>query len=403
MGIKRVMSLLSIACIAFSGCAGPLAKNNWDKYAHEELSALIKENGSSSETYNASKKPYAVFDFDDTSIIGDIGVATMIYQLDNLELRISPEGIWSAFTDLFHNIDAPIAGMDAVSPRMLATDILNDYNYLYDKYISGREMSLEDIRKTDEFKDFRAKTYALCAASDALGYETGCLWILRLFNGMTKDEVREVAAKAAEDALKVKKIHKDVWESPKTGEAGKVRVEVTRGLGIPEEMTDLYRALTDNGIEVYICSASMKEVVEAVACNPEYGFNLPPENVFGIMLKGGGIIRAAYDPNYIPTFKEGKVRCIRRFIAPNHGGNDPVLVGGDSNGDYEMLTYFEGLKAGLIINCERGGNIAELSSRAMEEAGKDLTGTRYLLQGRNYAKKKFVKGMESRNKLAVKK
>lgn len=40
-----------------------------------------------------------------------------------------------------------------------------------------------------------------------------------------------------------------------------------------------------NGIDVYVVSASMKEVVEVFASNPKYGYNIPKENVFGMELE----------------------------------------------------------------------------------------------------------------------
>ena len=387
------MALTLVSC-----SKGTLRKGNWEKYNYSALSALIRENGNRSEGYGDRPRPYAVFDFDNTSIIGDIEVATLIYQLEHLELRIAPETLWNTLTDLYPDIDAPVAGLDGVSARMLATDVLNDYIFLFDKYISSSEMSLEQIRKTPQFLDFRAKTYALSAGSDALGYEAGCLWILKLFNGMTKDEVRALAEKAADDALSRRRLSREIWVSPDMGEAGRVEVGIIRGLGIAPEMTDLYGTLQENGIDVYICSASMKEVVEAVACNPKYGFNVPQDNVYGIRLKGSGIIRAAYDPAWVPTFKEGKVTCIRTSIAPHHGGRGPILAAGDSNGDYEMLTRFDDLKIGLIINCGNSGGIGELSETAASPAGRaeGITGTRYLLQGRDASKKKFVKSTESK-------
>lgn len=398
--MRKGLILCAVAAFVAAGCGkAPLAKGNWEKLNRERLNEIIIGNGSSSDSYSPQQRPYAVFDFDNTTIIGDIAVATMVYQLENLRMRMSPEEIWTALTDLFPNIDAPVEGRPGVSVRMLATDIANDYAFLYERYISGAEMKLEEIRKTPEFLDFRAKTYALSAASDALGYETGCLWIIRLHNGMTRDEVRALAADAAEAEFARKRISREVWESPDMGEAGRVKVEVMRGLGLSDEMRNLYKALKNNGIDTYICSASMKEIVEAVACDPKYGLDVPAENVFGIMLKGGGIIRAAYDPNWEPTFKEGKVKCIRQNILRKHGGAEPLIVAGDSNGDYNMLTEFRNLKAGLIIDCGGSGAIAELSQQALATKEEEVSGTRYLLQGRDLAKKKFIKKNISKNKL----
>jgi phosphoserine phosphatase len=50
---------------------------------------------------------------------------------------------------------------------------------------------------------------------------------------------------------------------------------------------ELYNALMDNGIAVYVISASHEELVRMVASDPKYGYNVPPQNVIGVttMLK----------------------------------------------------------------------------------------------------------------------
>jgi len=45
---------------------------------------------------------------------------------------------------------------------------------------------------------------------------------------------------------------------------------------------ELFKALMDNGIEVYIVSASHEELVRMVASDPQYGYNVKPENVLGV-------------------------------------------------------------------------------------------------------------------------
>ena len=60
----------------------------------------------------------------------------------------------------------------------------------------------------------------------------------------------------------------------------------------------------------------------------------------------------------------------------------PVLVAGDSNGDYEMLTAFKDLKLGLIINAGNGGAIGELA-----ESGNP----KYVVQNRDLALGVFVR------------
>ena len=121
---------------------------------------------------------------------------------------------------------------------------------------------------------------------------------------------------------------------------------------------DTYNALRRAGITPYICSASLEWLVEALACDPENGLGMAPEEVFGVRFSDGG-----YDPAYVQPFKEGKVACIDSLIAPLHGGAQPVLVAGDSSGDVAMLTAYPDMKVGLIMNQHRGGEIEALADR----------------------------------------
>ncbi|MGM9765311.1 MAG: hypothetical protein ACI3ZO_03030, partial [Candidatus Cryptobacteroides sp.] len=85
---------------------------------------------------------------------------------------------------------------------------------------------------------------------------------------------------------------------------------------------------------------------------------------------GGGFV-----PGYDQTFMDGKVACIRKLIAPRHGGKDPVLVAGDSSGDYQMLTSFEGMKLGLIF--DRGSSS---SLRTLIDKVQSTDGSPYAVQ-----------------------
>lgn len=147
-------------------------------------------------------------------------------------------------------------------------------------------------------------------------------------------------------------------------DCGKVSGTHPEGIGVSNEMKSLYKTLKANGIDVFIVSASLKTVVEAMACGPEFGFDMEPDHVFGLRMKetADGRFSAEYDESYIQTFKEGKTGAIKEYVAPSHGGKGPCLVAGDSNGDYNMLTDFDDMKVGLIINCGNKGNIGALAS-----------------------------------------
>ena len=142
-----------------------------------------------------------------------------------------------------------------------------------------------------------------------------------------------------------------------TGTTDSVRMAFL-GIYFSPEMKDLFNCLKDDKIDVYVCSASLELIVEVLACDPQIGAGLPPEQVFGLRFIPSEHLIARYDESYVQPIGPGKVTCIETLIAPSHGGRGPVLVGGDSNGDVPMLTAFEGMQRGLIIDVGRRADSA---------------------------------------------
>ena len=154
--------------------------------------------------------------------------------------------------------------------------------------------------------------------------------------------------------------------------------------------------LRENGIDVYVSTAAVEYVVEAFAGNPDYGYNVPEDNVIGIRMQfddEGRIKSEIVDPSeHAINVKQGKVDNIVRYLVPEYDRN-PILIGGDSSGDYEMMTQFSGLndtemvndreplQLVLISNCVKTGNIGELSALAASQMGED--DPQLVLQGRN--------------------
>ena len=181
-----------------------------------------------------------------------------------------------------------------------------------------------------------------------------------------------------------------VWESPEMGQAGKVSYIIPDGLALSQEMRNLYKALPENGIDVYVYSASMEAVVEAMACDPQY-LGLDTAQVFSLRLVKGedGLISQDYLPGYVQPYKTGKTEAIRTYTTPRYDGRDPVLIGGDSNGDYSMLTSFPGMRVGLIIDKgQTEPGIGDLRKLALDaEAGG--APSKYVLQRRGDPEPKF--------------
>lgn len=303
-----------------------LEKGMWEDKLYARLSRLIEENGSSSPNYKPNQKPYAVFDWDNTTIINDIGEATFVYQINNLAFKLTPDAFVQAirtglssenFSDDYRNKDNEPVNIDKI-----AADLAADYSSLYNAYqgMAGSQ-SLEEVKKTVEYQDFRAKLlYLYEAIGDTFSSDISYPWVTYLYAGMTSEEVQALTEKSIDYALKDELAY-ETWESPESlkGQAGQVSITYKRGVRSVKEMQNLYASLMANGIDVYICSAFYYDVIYAYATNPKYGYNIPKDNVFGMRLAKDdqGIIQAQFDTNYVQTQGDGKTETIR--LSPKGG------------------------------------------------------------------------------------
>ncbi|MDO9439488.1 MAG: HAD family hydrolase, partial [Beijerinckiaceae bacterium] len=152
------------------------------------------------------------------------------------------------------------------------------------------------------------------------------------------------------------------------------------GIRLTTEIASLMDALTREGIDVYVCTASYENVVAVFATTPKYGYNIPRANVIGLRLETSGpFIQNKYKANWPLTWGPGKTVAIKRELAAKKGYG-PVLVAGDSDGDYDMLRDFPDTKVSLIVNRLKKGKIGELSKRAVDTI--EAKDARYMLQGR---------------------
>ena len=318
-------------------CAPVLERGEWEEDTYNALCSVLKD--------KSLRGGYAVFDCDNTTVLHDVTHTLMIYQIENL---LFVDAVESKFLYGLPRTDFPLESLGMTADEM-GERLLAQYRDLRAMLDGG--MSIEDVHGTSEYVDFRAGFLALY---DSIGdnYEYGelCLWEPMLFSGLPQETALE--------SLKYWLSQGRVWNEEWVSTDGRFRGTAQKGLVITQDMKNLYGALRRAGITPYICSASLEWLVEALACDPENGLGVAPDEVFGVRFSDGG-----YDPSYVQPFKEGKVSCIDNLIAPNHGGAQPVLVAGDSSGDVAMLTAYPDMKVGLIMNQHRGGEIEALADR----------------------------------------
>lgn len=138
---------------------------------------------------------------------------------------------------------------------------------------------------------------------------------------------------------------------------------------------ELINLLTQNGIEVYVITAALEELVRMVVSDPKYGINIKPENVIGLttllinpethevttarkQIEKGFFWDDVFskDHHYSmeitshmcgpQTFYEGKLTAMKTYI---HPFKLPILAAGDSPSDHCLLFSSDHAKGGLKL------------------------------------------------------
>ncbi|MBQ6016106.1 MAG: hypothetical protein IJL22_07410 [Bacteroidales bacterium] len=395
--IKPFKSLILVAAaISMTACNAPMPRGNWSKAPYMALCQLMKECKAEADAAGHNVN-YAVFDYDNTTVLQDVELASTAWQIENLRFKFTPDQVEDIFSYSIPDPDKALPGIGAegISSRMLIADITSDYRAMLESagVSCGWELTpeqLAEVQQMPEFQDIRAKIWCLYEGLFfAFSYHEAFPVLMAMFHGLTYPEVDALMKEGIAAQVAKGRLGDVVWESPEMGQAGKVSYIIPDGLALSQEMRNLYKALPENGIDVYVYSASMEAVVEAMACDPQY-LGLDTAQVFSLRLVKGeeGLVSQDYLPGYVQPYKTGKTEAIRTYTTPKYG-RDPVLIGGDSNGDYSMLTSFPGMRVGLIIDKgQTESGIGDLRKQALEaEAGG--APSKYVLQRRGDPKPEF--------------
>ena len=388
--------LIVAAAILMTACNAPMPRGNWSKVPYKALCQLMKECKAEANAAGHNVN-YAVFDYDNTTVLQDVELACTAWQIENLRFKFTPDQVEGIFSYSIPDPDKALPGIGAegISSRMLIADITSDYRAMLESagVSCGWELTpeqLAEVQQMPEFQDIRAKIWCLYEGLFfAFSYHEAFPVLMAMFHGLTYPEVDALMKEGIAAQVAKGRLGDVVWESPEMGQAGKVSYIIPDGLALSQEMRNLYKALPENGIDVYVYSASMEAVVEAMACDPQY-LGLDTAQVFSLRLVKGedGLVSQDYLPGYVQPYKTGKTEAIRTYTTPKYG-RDPVLIGGDSNGDYSMLTSFPGMRVGLIIDKgQTEPGIGDLRKLALDaEAGG--APSKYVLQRRGDPEPKF--------------
>ena len=375
-----------------------LIEGNWDKFNRAQLNKMLAMYGNTNPNYNPAKKPYAVFDWDNTSVFLDIQEASLIYQLDNLIFNMTPKQMDKAlrmglsnknFDKDYNNAAGKPVNIDKIAP-----DIVGSYAWLYNNYqgLKGKK-SLEDVKKNPHYMNFTTKVrYLYEAIGDTFDHSVSYPWVLYLLTGLTEAQTRDMTAKTVEWQLN-QPIEAVKWTSPASlpGKAGVVSITWKNGLRLVPEMQDLYHKMRANGFDVWVCSASFVDMIKEISSNPKFAYNNSAQNVIAMELErdSKGRIMTEFRHGYDQTQGPGKTKAIQRFLVSKYGYG-PIFIGADSEGDQNMMVDFADTKAVVIVNRLRKPTtiIGQKSKEAVETYNKP--DAKFLLQGRDDNKGMFV-------------
>ena len=393
-------SLLLAAILAVPSCAQYVKHPDWNPDAKKALNSFIRSER------NQKEKPYVVFDFDNTCSIFDVSVQLMSYQLETMCFGLNPE----EFSKMANT------GMETYPESLQESlrSIISDYADLYSRFgpftPKGVDYETQARMGTDPvWKDFASdmglmyeKPQEYMTADDAY------LWTMGWFSGMTGEEVYQMARRSHEMYSVIETGYRSLEGSHGT-------YSWVDGIAVTDNIRELWKALYDNGFDIWVCSAS--EVGPVMAAVDVFGLHDYCKGVLAMTMARDSSDR--YLPEYdyttgcgflatqnggwvkdsIPTrtrpMGPGKVEAIRNCLVPRYGQKGPRAGFMDSTGDFNFCTEFSSTRLVVCFNratrkvTDGGGLIAEVAMYEKEALEYDLKKATkagdilYILQGRD--------------------
>lgn len=200
-----------------------------------------------------------------------------------------------------------------------------------------------------------------------IDHKIGYPWFAKIFSGFTLSQLKTYVDDLF--ALNGKQIPCKYW---KHEQLTSYRPQSPR---IYPAQRELINTLQKNGIEVYVITAALEELIRMIVSDPQYGLNVKPENVIGVScllkdLKNHKFTTARkqivqghfWDETFTKadhyameltsctlspdTFYVGKLAALKEYIHPIAL---PVLVAGDSSSDHFLLYSSDYSKNGLRL------------------------------------------------------
>ncbi|MDO5328946.1 MAG: hypothetical protein Q4E88_02435 [Coriobacteriia bacterium] len=408
---KIILALSCLSLVVLCSCTNShLNEPTWSDDVKAATNTFIDEYGCKSPKYEQNS--YVVFDFDNTTSINDICNTTVFYQLMHMAFNVTPTNRPSDIK----------SGLKLNDPKYddYTDDIAKSYTYLYNTYgpfnsQGVKDSDLDRLHADPQWQEFCGKYLSFMDyISEHESKEIDYVWVGYSCYNMTKDEEFNLAKKALETYSKVESyVYAIETPSSISSKIGSVKTSMDVGVSVTPNIKELMRELNNNGIDVWINSASPIEIVRAAV--EVFDLKDSVSGFLGITYKydnagrmcdqfdvdsGPGYIKdnGNFVPNSYPiktvTEGKGKVNAIKNSIYPIYN-KWPLAGFMDNSGDFNFCTEFDSLKLVICFNLANrdvnngAGLIAELAVYQKENLHYDLKSanaagdTLYVLQGRD--------------------
>lgn len=295
---------------------------------------------------SAATRPVAVFDFDNTCVFRDVGQAVFRYQLLHLRYCLEP----SALAAILPSLEGELAGR-ALS--LVTATLIASYRRLWPLISDQRQAEARQLPEYRLFTVLLLWFVDQARRDERLGPRFVLPFMAKLLAGQSLAQLRQLAAEVV-TAAQAEPLIEETLECDGPEPLGRLTAGYPLGLHAFPEMQALMRRLQLQGIDCYVVSASTEWLVEEAVRLLD--FPVDADHIFGIRVRvdDRGILTTADAEAYPITFRAGKAEIINRFI-----NGSPVLVAGDADTDFEMLTL-PAVAVRLLLNRNQSGLISTL-------------------------------------------
>lgn len=383
-----------------------LQSPNWEPNTKKAINDMFAMYGKDSKGYDATCKPYAVFDFDNSTSILDVEEQLAIYQLERLRFAFRPDEVVDVICEGIPDVNKDLGDdYNHTTVLKLAQDCQKAYTRLFLKgYVApdnSKEAKMAEWMETKDWKEFATKMRFLYdAIGDNFDVSVSYPWITYWFSGMTPAQIQRLATESHEFYTKKSRADKSfwkkvTWQSPEgyRSKCGQVKIKFNQGITVSPELAELYQCLHANGFDVWIDSASYIDVILPAASIDIFGLKGAVTGVVAMTnIYKDGVMTHKYDYDFhAQTQGIGKSLTIDKIIAPRYKGHGPILVCCDSQGDFNFCCEYKDTKVVVCLNRQRKDDAKLFAAAAVwqNENGIDLAkavkmgDARFCLQGRN--------------------